>query len=71
MKFDPAQIKEAAKQDFDLAWQQGREYLGKPAVNDRYPRRTISYGVPHPIFDTIHKLREAYLRLGFSGAITR
>ncbi len=41
MKFDPAQIKEAAKQDFDLAWQQGREYLGKPAVNDRYPRRTF------------------------------
>lgn len=69
MRFDPAQIKEAAKEDFDKAWQQGREYLGKPSVNDRYPRRILSYGVPHPIFDTIHKLREAYLRLGFSEAM--
>lgn len=69
MKFDPAQIREAALADFDHAWQQGREYLGKPPLNERYPRRTCSYGTPHPIFDTIHRLREAYLRLGFSEAM--
>ncbi len=25
----------------------------------------LSYGKPHPVFETIQKLREAYLRLGF------
>lgn len=69
MKFDPAKIKEAAKEDFDKAWRQGGEYLGHPAVNDRYPRRSCNYGVPHPIFDTIYRLREAYLRLGFNEAM--
>ncbi len=69
MKFDPGLIKEAAKEDFDRAWQQGREYLGKPSLNERYPRNTYSYGEPHPIFDTIQRLREAYIRLGFSEAM--
>lgn len=69
MKFDPAQIKEAARNDFDKTWQEGKEYLGKPSVNERYPRKALSYGVPHPIFDTISRLREAYLRLGFTEAM--
>ncbi len=69
MKFDPIQIREAAKKDFDKTWQQGREYLGKPSLNRKYPRNTYSFGTPHPIFDTIQKLREAYLRLGFSEAM--
>jgi O-phosphoseryl-tRNA synthetase len=69
MKFDPSQIREAAAEDFDAAWQQGREYLSHPGINERYPRRSYSYGVPHPIFDTIQKLREAYLRLGFDEAM--
>ncbi len=69
MKFDPSAIREAARKDFDSAWQQGREYLGKPSINERYPRRTLSYGETHPIFDTIQRLREAYLRLGFSEAM--
>ena len=69
MKFDPAQIREAAKEDFDQTWQKGREYLFHPAVNEQYPRISCHYGTPHPIFDTISKLREAYLRLGFSEAM--
>jgi O-phosphoseryl-tRNA synthetase len=69
MKFDPSQIKEAAKEDFDKVWQQGREYLGKPSLNARYPRNSYSFGAVHPIFDTIQKLREAYIRLGFSEAM--
>ena len=66
MKFDPSLIKEAAKVDFDRTWQQGREYLGKPSLNERYPRNSYSFGEVHPIFDTIQKLREAYIRLGFN-----
>ncbi|MGV8174510.1 MAG: O-phosphoserine--tRNA ligase [Methanothrix sp.] len=69
MRFDPSLIKEAAKEDFDKAWQQGREYLGKPSQNEMYPRNSYSFGTAHPIFDTIQKLREAYLRLGFSEAM--
>src|SRR5512136_1363641 len=69
MKFDPGIIREAAKEDFDKTWQQGRDYLGKPALNDRYPRNTKLFGAAHPIFDTIQKLREAYIRLGFSEAM--
>jgi O-phosphoseryl-tRNA synthetase len=69
MKFDPAQIREAAKEDFDKAWRHGGAYLEHPKINDKYPRRSCNYGVPHPIFDTINRLREAYLRLGFSEAM--
>jgi len=71
MKFDPSLIKEAARQDFDIAWQQGREYLGKPGLNERYPRNSYSFGAVHPIFDTVQKLREAYVRLGFTEAMNR
>jgi O-phosphoseryl-tRNA synthetase len=69
MRFDPAQIRDMAKRDFDSAWQQGTDYLAKPTLNQRYPRNSYSFGTPHPIFDTIHRLREAYLRLGFSEAM--
>jgi O-phosphoseryl-tRNA synthetase len=69
MKFDPGIIREAAKEDFDKTWQQGREYLEKPALNKRYPRNVQPFGAAHPIFDTIQKLREAYMRLGFSEAM--
>jgi len=69
MKFDPARIREAAGEDFDHAWQQGKEYVEEPPLNRRYPRRVCSYGRPHPIFDVIGRLREAYLRLGFDEAM--
>lgn len=69
MKFDPARIREAAGEDFDAAWQRGKEYVEVPPLNRRYPRRVCSYGRPHPIFDVIGRLREAYLRLGFDEAM--
>ncbi|NYT02823.1 MAG: O-phosphoserine--tRNA ligase, partial [Methanosarcinales archaeon] len=71
MRFDPAEIRAAASKDFDSVWQQGVDYLGKPSSNHRYPRRTCQYGTPHPVFDTIHQLREAYLRLGFDEAMNQ
>ncbi len=69
MRFDPARIREAAGEDFNAAWQLGREYIDVPSLNRRYPRRICSYGTPHPIFDVIERLREAYLRLGFDEAM--
>jgi O-phosphoseryl-tRNA synthetase len=68
MKFDPARVREAAGEDFDGAWQHGREYVEVPSLNRRYPRRVCSYGRPHPVFEVIGRLREAYLRRGFDGA---
>jgi O-phosphoseryl-tRNA synthetase len=68
MRFDPEKIKQAAKEDFDAAWNQGKEYITQPAIPDQYPRFKLGYGKPHPIYDTIQKLREAYLHLGFTEA---
>ncbi len=65
MKFNPDEIKEATKRDFDAAWNEGKKYIFNPGVNEQYPRCTLKYGKPHPIFDTIQRLREAYMRLGF------
>lgn len=65
MKFDPAEIKKAAKKDFDAAWHEGKRYVSTSGINEQYPRCSLKYGRPHPVFDTIQRLRDAYLRLGF------
>ncbi len=65
MKFNPDEIKEATKRDFDTAWNDGSKYISNPGVNEKYPRFALKYGKPHPVFDTIQRLREAYMRLGF------
>ncbi len=36
------------------------------SVRLRYPRLKVPYGKPHPVFDTVQKLRECYLRMGFT-----
>jgi O-phosphoseryl-tRNA synthetase len=65
MKFDPDEIKEKTKKDFDVTWNEGKKYVSNPGVNEKYPRFSLKYGKPHPVFDTIQRLREAYMRLGF------
>lgn len=65
MKFDPDEIKESTKKDFDAAWNAGKKYISSPGINEKYPRSSLMYGRPHPVFDTIQRLREAYMRLGF------
>ncbi len=65
MKFNPDEIKEATKKDFDAAWNSGKKYVSNPGINEKYPRSSLEYGRPHPVFDTIRRLREAYMRLGF------
>lgn len=65
MKFDPEKIKRDAKENFDLTWNEGKKLVKTPTLNERYPRTTLKYGKAHPIYDTIQKLREAYLRMGF------
>ncbi len=65
MKFDPDEIKEATRQDFDAAWNAGKKYISDPGINEKYPRSSLKYGKPHPVFDTVQRLRDAYMRLGF------
>lgn len=67
MKFDPRQIREEVTKDFEAAWIQGLKYLGERKEEKRYPRslRLVRSGKPHPVFETVQRLREAYLRLGF------
>ncbi len=68
MKFDPEKIREDTASDFETAWLAGGRYIGERAINERYPgsiSRICLPGKPHPVFETIQKLREAYLRLGF------
>ncbi|MDK2892178.1 O-phosphoserine--tRNA ligase [Methanohalophilus sp.] len=65
MKFDPSSIKKQAEEDFDRAWNETASYVKFPILNERYPQVSLKYGKPHPVYDTISKLREAYLRMGF------
>jgi len=65
MKFNPDEIKELTKRDFDAAWNEGKKYVYSPGINEKYPRASLTYGKPHPVFDTIQRLREAYMKLGF------
>ena len=65
MKFDPEEIKQEKKENFDLAWNRGKNLIKTSALNERYPRTNLKYGKAHPVYDTIQKLREAYLRMGF------
>ncbi|ABE51866.1 O-phosphoserine--tRNA ligase [Methanococcoides burtonii] len=65
MKFDPESIKKAAKEDFDSAWTSGKDLIKKTGLNQQYPHTSFHFGKAHPVYDTIAKLREAYLRMGF------
>ncbi|MDQ1251200.1 MAG: O-phosphoseryl-tRNA synthetase [Euryarchaeota archaeon] len=65
MRFDPEKIKKDAKENFDLTWNEGKKLIRTTTLNERYPRTTLRYGKAHPVYDTIQKLREAYLRMGF------
>lgn len=65
MKFDLDAIRKSVAQDFEKTWNLGRETIPVPGINQTYPRLAFDYGKTHPIFETVHLLREAYLRMGF------
>jgi len=65
MIFNPEEIKKQSEEDFDAAWNNGERYIKKPDINEQYPHNPLKFGKPHPIYDTISKLREAYMRMGF------
>jgi len=67
MKFDPKQIREETSKDFEAAWMAGTKYARERSLNEKYPRSLLRLRCvkPHPVFETIQKLRDAYLQLGF------
>ncbi len=65
MKFDAKNYRELVERDFEKAWLESRKVLSERDPNSQYPRLFYGFGKEHPLFSTIQKLREAYLRLGF------
>ncbi|MCP1715638.1 O-phosphoseryl-tRNA synthetase [Methanocalculus alkaliphilus] len=69
MRFDPEEFRRRGKEDFEGAWHAGTTVLSKPPSGRKYPRYTYTRAEPHPVFDTIQRLRQAYLSMGFSEAM--
>jgi O-phosphoseryl-tRNA synthetase len=68
MRFDADSYKKRSKEDFEKAWHEGSSVLTPPPPNACYPRLEYRRAKAHPIFDTINRLRETYLALGFDEA---
>jgi len=69
MKFDIEEFKERRKTDFEGAWHAGPSVITPPESSKIYPRYAYRRAKVHPIFDTINRLREAYLSMGFDEAM--
>lgn len=69
MKFDIEEFKERRKTDFEGAWHAGPSVITPPSSSKIYPRYTYHRAKVHPIFDTIEKLRQAYMSMGFDEAM--
>jgi O-phosphoseryl-tRNA synthetase len=68
MRFDADSYKKKSKENFETAWHEGPSVLTPPLPNSRYPRLEYKRARAHPIFETINRLRETYLSIGFDEA---
>lgn len=68
MIFDIEEFKKRGKEDFESAWHTGPSVLTPPTTDLMYPRLTYPGAQVHPVFETIHRLRQAYLAIGFDEA---
>ncbi len=64
MKFNPEEVKSETKEDFDKAWSQSGKYL-TPSDPAKDHSMKMEKGKPQPVYETLNKLREAYLNMGF------
>ena len=69
MRFDINKVLELAEKDFEKAWRETKALIKDKHVDERYPRLKPIYGKPHPVMETIERLRQAYLRMGFEEMI--
>ncbi|MFA5332493.1 MAG: O-phosphoserine--tRNA ligase [Methanoregula sp.] len=65
MKFNPQEWKEKSHANFEGAWHEGPSVITPPAEDEKYPRLRYTRAKAHPIFETINRLREIYLSMGF------
>ncbi|WNY25486.1 O-phosphoserine--tRNA ligase [Methanolapillus millepedarum] len=65
MRFDPKTVREEKNDHFEKAWNETKKYIKKAPLEEEYPRLQLGFGKPHPVYDTIQRLREAYMRMGF------
>ncbi|MEA2034767.1 MAG: O-phosphoserine--tRNA ligase [Euryarchaeota archaeon] len=68
MRFNAEDYRKLAKKDFEQAWHRGAEILTPPGVSETYPRKRYLRATPHPIAETVQRLREVYLSMGFDEA---
>jgi O-phosphoseryl-tRNA synthetase len=66
MRFNVEEWRERSRCDFEGAWHAGPSVLTPPGSAEVYPRLAYGRASRHPVFETIHRLREAYLSIGFS-----
>jgi len=64
MKFNPEEVKLDTREDFDRAWSQSGKYLTPVDPAKDYSIKP-GKGKPSPVYDTMNRLREAYLNMGF------
>ena len=64
MKFNPEEVKIETREDFDRAWSQSGKYLAPVDPSKNYELK-MEKGKPHPVYDTLNRLRDAYINLGF------
>ncbi|WP_292370603.1 O-phosphoserine--tRNA ligase [Methanoregula sp. UBA64] len=65
MKFNPQEWKEKSHQNFEGTWHEGPSVVTPPGEDKKYPRLRYTRAHAHPIFETINRLREIYLSMGF------
>jgi len=58
-----------ARKDFERAWVETGKLIRKPHHDMEYPRLRFKMGRPHILYDTIWRLRDAYLKLGFDEVV--
>lgn len=67
--WNPKEIEKKAKKNFEKAWIETKNLIPKPSKEKTYPLSALQFGKPHPVFETIERIRQAYLRLGFEETI--
>ena len=65
MRFNPQDWREKSHTNFEGAWHEGPSVITPPGEDQKYPRLRYTRAQPHPIFETINRLRGIYLSMGF------
>jgi O-phosphoseryl-tRNA synthetase len=68
MKFNPEEVKLETKEDFDKAWSQGGKYITPADASKDYSIK-LEKGKPHPVYETMDRLRHAYINMGFEETV--